>query len=236
MLCARAATDTRFGSAKCAPIRLRVRGQHSYDMHGWNIAHRMLLANPLKAIRARRANGPHGAYLNVALAGDSRYRWRMTRRLPLVMVVAMASNRVIGKDNRIPWDLLEDRKHFVAVTRGHSIIMGRATWDSIGKPLPKRRNIVVSRQSKLQLPGAEVAHSLTEAIVLARQTDDEPRIVGGTQIYTEALALATRIYLTVLDEAYEGDAFCPALDDTQWHLSEERQGTGARYLTLDRAD
>jgi dihydrofolate reductase len=156
-------------------------------------------------------------------------------RPALVMVAAMASNRVIGQANRIPWDLLEDRKHFVAVTRGHSVIMGRATWDSIGKPLPKRRNIVLSRSRALTIPGVEIANSLAAAIALARESDDAPRILGGAQIYREALPLATRIYLTVLDAAYEGDAFFPELDATQWQCVEERRGEGARYLMLERA-
>jgi dihydrofolate reductase len=158
-----------------------------------------------------------------------------TPRAPLVLVVAMAKNRVIGKDNAIPWDLPEDRKHFVAVTRGHAVIMGRATWDSIGKPLPKRRNIVVTRQRGLTLPGAEVAHNLGEAIALARQTDDEPRILGGAQIYTEALPQATRIYLTVLDADHAGDAFFPKLEDADWNVVEERRGDGASYRTLERS-
>jgi dihydrofolate reductase len=152
----------------------------------------------------------------------------------LVIVVAMASNRVIGQGNRIPWDLLEDRKHFVAVTRGHSVIMGRATWESIGKPLPKRRNIVVSRSRDLTIEGVEVTHSLPDAIALARDGDDEPRIIGGAQIYNEALPLATRIYLTILDESHAGDTLFPELDMTQWHCVDERRGEGARYLTLDR--
>ena len=87
---------------------------------------------------------------------------------PLVLVVAMAKNRVIGRGQTIPWDLPEDRKHFVAVTRGHALIMGRATYDSIGRPLPKRRNIVVSRRVGLEIPGVEVVGSLERAIALAK--------------------------------------------------------------------
>jgi dihydrofolate reductase len=153
---------------------------------------------------------------------------------PLVMVCAMAKNRVIGSANDLPWDVPEDRKHFRAVTLGHSVIMGRATWDSIGKPLPKRRNIVVSRNPALSLEGAEVAPSLEAAIALARQGDDAPRIVGGGQLYAEALPLATRIYLTELPIAYAGDTFFPELDARDWRCSEERRTDAAIYRTLDR--
>ena len=155
-------------------------------------------------------------------------------REPLVLVCAMARNRVIGRDNTIPWDLPEDRKHFVQVTRGHAIIMGRLTWESLGRPLPNRRNIVVTRQRELTLEGAEVAHSLSEALQLARQSDPEPRIIGGGQLYAESLPLATRIELTVLDDAYEGDSHFPELDATHWHCSHERRGERAVYRTLDR--
>ena len=146
----------------------------------------------------------------------------------------MAQNRVIGRDNTIPWDLPEDRKHFVQVTRGHAIIMGRLTWDSLGRPLPKRRNIVVSRKPDLQLEGAEVVGSLQAAIALAREQDSEPRVIGGGQLYAEALPLTTRIYLTLLDDAVEGDSYFPELDPDEWQCSEERRGDRAVYRTLDR--
>ena len=159
----------------------------------------------------------------------------MSARPALVLVCAMAQNRVIGRGAEIPWDLPEDRKHFVAVTKGHAVIMGRATWDAIGKPLPKRPNIVISRNRALSLPGARVAASLSEAIAIARADgDDAPRVIGGGQIYAEALPLATRIYLTVLDDAYQGDVLFPELDPAEWSCSEERRGNGALYRTLDR--
>lgn len=159
----------------------------------------------------------------------------MSTREPLVLVCAMAKNRVIGRDNKIPWDLPEDRKHFVQVTRGHAIIMGRLTWESLGRPLPNRRNIVVTRQRELRsLQGAEVAHSLEEALQLARQTDPEPRLIGGGQLYAESLPLATRIELTILDDDYDGDSYFPELDPSAWRCSHERRGDRAVYRTLER--
>ncbi len=151
-----------------------------------------------------------------------------------MIVVAMAKNRVIGRGQTIPWDLPEDRKHFVRVTKGHAIIMGRATYESIGKPLPKRRNIVVSRQAGLVIDGVEVVGSLGDAIALARTEDDAPRVIGGGQIYAEALPIATRIYLTELDDAVEGDIFFPELAKDEWVVTESRRGEGATYSTLDR--
>jgi len=112
--------------------------------------------------------------------------------------------------------------------------MGRLTWESLGRPLPRRRNIVVSRQPGLVLEGAEVASSLPEAIALARQTDPEPRVIGGGQLYAAALPRATRIYLTVLDAAVDGDSYFPELAEGEWQCSEERHGDGALYRTLDR--
>jgi dihydrofolate reductase len=153
---------------------------------------------------------------------------------PLAMVVAMTKNRVIGRAGKIPWDLPEDRKHFVEVTRGHAIIMGRGTWDSIGRPLPKRRNIVVSRNPKLSLPGVEVSPSLSDAIALARQTDPEPRVMGGGVIYAEALPITTRIYLTLLDYELEGDAFFPELNPEHWQCKDELRTEHAVYRTLER--
>ncbi len=157
-------------------------------------------------------------------------------RLPLVLAAAMAKNRVIGKDNAIPWRLPEDMKHFRRVTLKHAVIMGRGTYDSMGKPLPDRDNIVVSRNPKLVIEGAHVVSSLAAAITLARKGDDEPRVIGGGQLYAEALPLATRIYLTVLDDAYEGDTFFPELDAQEWRTLEERRGEAgtATYLLLER--
>lgn len=154
---------------------------------------------------------------------------------PLVLVVAIAKNRVIGRDKGIPWDLPEDRRHFRTHTLGHAVIMGRATYDSMGKPLPKRTNIVVSRNPALRIEGVHVIGSVREAIALARAGgDDAPRIIGGQQIYAEALPLTTRIYLTEVDAEPEGDTFFPELERAQWREVERSAGDRATYITLDR--
>lgn len=142
-------------------------------------------------------------------------------RLPLAMIAALAQNRVIGLDNRMPWHLPADLKHFKAMTLGKPIIMGRKTWDSLGRPLPGRLNLVVSRQADLQLDGAETFTELDVALVRAEQWAreqgvDELMLIGGAQLYAQALGQAQRLYLTRIDAAPEGDAFFPAFDEAEW--------------------
>jgi len=154
---------------------------------------------------------------------------------PLAMVLAVADNGVIGRDGKVPWRIPEDLRHFKNTTMGRAIIMGRATWDEVGKPLPGRRNIVVSRTVR-SLPGAEVTADLAHAIALARATDPEPCIVGGAQIYAAALPLATRIYLTEVHRRPEGDTFF-TLDRTGFRETSRVRATtedDVEFVTLER--
>jgi dihydrofolate reductase len=129
------------------------------------------------------------------------------------LIAAMSENRVIGSDNRLPWHLPEDLKRFRALTRGHPVIMGRKTWDSIGgKPLPQRDNIVLTRQPGFAAPGARVFSSLNAALEDLRNSlpaDAEVFVIGGAEIYRLALPIADRIYLTVVHRTVAGDAFFP---------------------------
>ncbi|EQM70472.1 dihydrofolate reductase [Pseudomonas tohonis] len=148
----------------------------------------------------------------------------MKKTLPLSLIAALAQNRVIGRDNQLPWHLPADLKHFKALTLGKPIIMGRKTWDSLGRPLPGRLNLVVSRQAGLQLEGAEVFASLEEAVVRAeawaREEDaEEVMLIGGAQLYTQGLEHGDRLYLTRVELAPEGDAFFPEVSDADWHLA-----------------
>lgn len=152
----------------------------------------------------------------------------MNTTLPLSLIVAFAENRVIGLDNQMPWHLPADLKHFKAKTLGKPIIMGRKTWDSLGRPLPGRLNVVVSRQADLQLEGAEVFTSLDAAIVRAdqwarEQGVDELMLIGGAQLYTQALPLAQRLYLTRIALSPQGDAFFPEVDLRQWHCESREE-------------
>jgi dihydrofolate reductase len=147
----------------------------------------------------------------------------MTKSLPLSLIAALGENRVIGVDNSMPWHLPGDFKYFKATTLGKPIIMGRKTWDSLGRPLPGRLNIVVSRQASLVLEGAEVYPSLEAAVVRAEewakeQGVDELMLIGGAQLYAQGLAQADRLYLTRVALSPEGDAWFPEFDLGQWKL------------------
>ncbi len=152
----------------------------------------------------------------------------------LVLIWAMAANRVIGKDGDLPWRLREDLRHFRRNTVGHAVIMGRKTWDSLGKPLGKRRNIVVSRSLRAAPEGAELARSLDEAIARARTTDDAPRIIGGGQIYAAALPLATELLITELAAEHDGDTIFPPFDEGAWVEVERHPHDGFAFRRLRR--
>jgi dihydrofolate reductase len=156
------------------------------------------------------------------------------------LIVAVARNGVIGKDGKLPWHLPEDLKRFKALTMGHHIIMGRRTWESIGRPLPGRKSVVVTRQRDYSAPGAIVVHSLPDAVA-ACAGDDEVFVIGGEEIYRTALPIADRIHLTRLDADYAGDTRFPALAPGQWHeVSRERHPgngpdrPGFDFLVLER--
>ena len=158
---------------------------------------------------------------------------------PLAMVVAMNADRVIGVDGDLPWRIREDLRHFRRVTMGHAIIMGRKTWESIGRPLPGRRNIVISRNRELKIEGAEVIGGLAQAIGAAIEGgDDEPRIIGGATLYEAALPLTTRLFLTEVDRQVEGDTFFPQFDRSEWTELSRREGEtpGVVFLELERME
>lgn len=133
----------------------------------------------------------------------------------LAIIVAMASNRTIGINNSLPWRIPEDLKHFKALTMGHYMIMGRKTFESIGKPLPGRTTVVVSRDRNLKIDGCVVAHSLQDAIA-AGVSDSQIFVVGGAEIYAQALGLADRIYITEIQQDVVGDARFPEFDRMKW--------------------
>ena len=133
----------------------------------------------------------------------------------LSIIAAMAQNRVIGIDNTLPWRLPADLAHFKALTMGHHMIMGRKTFDSIGKPLPGRTTVVVTRNRELQIDGCIMAHSLPEAIA-ACANDSEIFIVGGADLYAQALPLADKLYLTEIQQEVVGDAHFPEFNLKEW--------------------
>lgn len=165
--------------------------------------------------------------------------------MKIALIVAMAQNRVIGKDNRMPWHLPEDLRYFKRVTLGKPVVMGRNTFESIGKPLVQRPNIIISRNSDYRVDGATVVHSLDAALMLGQSllqhADDELMIIGGAQIYAQALPLAQRLYLTEVHAEPEGDACFPAFERSHWvevaresHAACERNPYAYDFLVLDR--
>jgi dihydrofolate reductase len=137
----------------------------------------------------------------------------------LTVIAAVAKNGVIGLANALPWRLPEDLQHFKALTTGHAVIMGRKTWESLPpkfRPLPGRHNIVVTRDRNYRADGASVAHSLGEAVAVAAAGDVTPFVIGGAELYRQALPLAGRLELTEIDADFAGDAHFPEFDRAAW--------------------
>ena len=140
--------------------------------------------------------------------------------MKISIIVAQSRNGVIGKNNQLPWHLPADLKHFKAVTMGKPIVMGRKTFESIGRPLPGRKNIVISRQRNFQAPGCAVFHSIDEALASLVQ-ESEIMVIGGANIYEQFIDKADRIYRTVVDVSVEGDVYFPELPSNEWVLESE---------------
>jgi dihydrofolate reductase len=158
----------------------------------------------------------------------------------LSVIVAMAKNRVIGADNRIPWHLPSELKLFKEVTMGHHIVMGRRTWESINRLLPGRTTIIVTRQPDYAMPGAIVVHSLEDAFA-ASAGDDEVFVIGGAELFRETLPIADRLHLTIVDAAPEGDTYMPDIDWSAWQETtsrsspaDERNPLAFRYSMYER--
>jgi len=156
------------------------------------------------------------------------------------LIAALARNRVIGIQNRLPWKLSDDLKHFKALTLGHHILMGRKTYESIGRPLPGRTTVIISRAGFPAPEGCIVAHSVEEAIA-ACEADEEIFFVGGADLYRQALLLVDRLYLTEIQADVEGDAWFPEFDWAQWHevsrdrRTEEASGLEYHFVVYDRS-
>ena len=161
--------------------------------------------------------------------------------MPLHMIYARARNGVIGKQGQLPWHLPEDLAHFKRTTLGQPVVMGRVTWESLPekfRPLPGRTNVVVSRQTSFKATGAQVVSSLEAAMALF-PTNEVVWLIGGAQLYAQALASASQIVVTEIDADFEGDAFAPSLSPNDWtetqrssHVS--AQGLGYHLVTLQK--
>jgi dihydrofolate reductase len=145
------------------------------------------------------------------------------------LIVAVAENGVIGKDNTLPWRLPADLKRFRRLTTGHPVIMGRRSYESIGRPLPERTNIVVTRRTAYQAPGCLIAHSLDAAFSLANGAT-EVFVIGGAELYAQSLERADRIHFTQVHEQIGGDAFFPAFNRNDWReTARERHDTDPQH-------
>ena len=160
----------------------------------------------------------------------------------LSIIAAMSANRVIGSHNDLPWSLPADWKRFKSLTMGHHLLMGRKTFESIGRPLPGRTTVVITRQSSYSPTEVLVAHSIEQALQLAAQ-DSEVFVAGGAQIYQQMLPLADRLSLTFIDKEFEGDTIFPNFEESDWKLifketrePDEKNAYHYSFLTYERID
>ncbi|MDW7616721.1 dihydrofolate reductase [Peribacillus simplex] len=141
------------------------------------------------------------------------------------LIVAMDQNRVIGNNNQLPWHLPADLQYFKKVTMGHPIIMGRKTFESIGRVLPGRENVIVTRNPEYKAEGCLVLHDTLEIKTFADNSSDEVFVIGGAEIFKEILPYTDRLYITVIHETFEGDTFFPVIDENEWDKISSNQGS-----------
>ncbi|MBO8155017.1 MAG: dihydrofolate reductase [Bacillaceae bacterium] len=141
------------------------------------------------------------------------------------LLVAMDKNQLIGKDNQLPWHLPEDLKYFKKTTLGHTVVMGRKTFESIGRPLPQRENVVMTRNKDFQAEGCAVIHSWDPVL---EWNEEEPEreifVIGGQGLFDKAIEFADRLYITRIDDEFEGDTYFPDFDDSDWKLVSKEKG------------
>lgn len=138
-------------------------------------------------------------------------------------IVAMDRNRVIGKDNNMPWHLPADLAHFKKVTTGHTVVMGRKTYESIGRPLPNRKNVILTTNTSYEAPGCTIVHTKEEIDRLCKK-EQKCFIIGGSELYHLFLSEADRLYVTVIDEAFVGDTYFPEIDHAKWKMISSETG------------
>lgn len=160
--------------------------------------------------------------------------------MPLSIIAAISSNNVIGKDNRLPWDISEDLEHFYNLVAGKIVIMGRKTYESIGGAINGSENIVLSKNRSLRLPGCTVLHSVEEMLKLYGDSQQEVMVIGGAEIYQQFLPLAGKMYLTFIHADIDGDVYFPDWDKKQWRVVDMRDSKNGEYsysfVTMVRSD
>jgi len=156
--------------------------------------------------------------------------------MKISMIAAVAKNLAIGKNNQLLWHIPEDLKRFKEITRGHAVVMGSKTFESLGRPLPQRTNIVIAKDVNYKADGCVVVHSLDEAVIEAGKTEkDEVFIIGGGSIYTQFLPRADKLYITLVDKEYEADTFFPQYNDQFKKITFQQEGeyNGLKYTFLE---
>ncbi len=158
----------------------------------------------------------------------------------LSIVVAMDSNRLIGKDNGLPWHLPADLAFFKKLTTGNTILMGRKTFDSIGRPLPNRRNIIITRNADIEIAGCEVVNSIEKALSLV-QSETEVMVIGGAKLYQQILPIADRLYITQVEGEFDGDTYFPPYDEKNWrqvscesHLADKKNNHPCHFVVFEK--
>jgi dihydrofolate reductase len=152
--------------------------------------------------------------------------------MTITVLAAVGANHVIGRDGEMPWHLPQDLAHFKATTMGHTMVMGRKTYDSIGRALPGRRTIVMTSQQGWHAPSVEVAHSLAEALALAGPT--EVFVIGGGEVYRQAMPFADQMMLTEIEQSPEGDVLFPTIEPDHWRETVREAHDGFAFVTYER--
>lgn len=156
--------------------------------------------------------------------------------MDISIIVALAKNRVIGNDNNLIWHIPKDLKRFKEKTSGHHVIMGRKTYESIGKILPNRTFIIITRNKNYTVSGAYVVHSIEQALEIAKKNQEkEAFIIGGAEIYTQALPLTNKLYLTQIHHTFEGDTYFPEINFNDWELLFKEEHTHHNNISLNFA-
>jgi dihydrofolate reductase len=159
----------------------------------------------------------------------------MTGRKRVVLVAAVAANGVIGRDGDVPWRIPEDLRHFKATTRGNTVLMGRRTYESIGRPLPDRSNLVLTRDTGWSAEGVLVVHSLEDGLERAEELDGDVMVIGGAQVYAAAMPLADAQVITEVHASPDGDTFYPDFDRDRWRESRRERHDGYHLVWWERA-
>lgn len=140
------------------------------------------------------------------------------------LLVALDKNRLIGRNNDLPWRLPADLAYFKRVTMGHTIIMGRKTYDSIGKPLPGRHNVIMTRNKDFHVEGCTVIHTVDDILAMKESSNEELFVIGGAEIFEMVLPFTDRLYLTEIDEEFEGDTYFPTINEEEWQIVSKEKG------------